>query len=154
MACVSCEYTLMTQTLKSRIETYTCLAVLLVIDIIIAVSLCRALDKFKEKVPSLRSALDKSMFYLMNVGVINAINTVVAMILYAAFGSTLIYWAFSIVTVKLYPNCYMALLNGRQALRLAPDAEQGVTNPPAQSPATAGQSLELEDIVIASANEA
>ncbi|KAF7979216.1 hypothetical protein HWV62_43164 [Athelia sp. TMB] len=92
--------------------------VLLVSDSIIAVSVCIKLHNFKVQFPTQRSVLERSMFYFVNAGIIVSLSIIVEIILFATLGPrSMIWWAFSIVTAKIHPNCYMAMLNGREFMR-------------------------------------
>ncbi|KAL6306998.1 hypothetical protein BKA93DRAFT_130622 [Sparassis latifolia] len=86
------------------------------VDIVIAVSLCYLLSRCKTGFRSMDSMIKLVMLYTINTGMITAICAVTSIVMVAALPNSLWMISFSFVLGKLYVNCFLAMLNARNAL--------------------------------------
>ncbi|KAH9886658.1 hypothetical protein C8Q73DRAFT_273585 [Cubamyces lactineus] len=100
----------------SPCATYVPLASSIIIDGVIAGTLCYFLARCRPKSAAVNGPIRTLMVYTVNTGVITSICSVITMAMMAAFPKTFIPVAIEFLVIKLYINSYMAMLNARTSL--------------------------------------
>jgi len=91
-------------------------------DLTVAIILSWILRKSRTGFRRTDSLIKVLMMYVVNTGMIVAIDASLGMILYAVMPNNFIFLAFYLLLSKLYLNAYLATLNAREYLRQSDDA--------------------------------
>ncbi|KAH8817878.1 hypothetical protein DL96DRAFT_1820600 [Flagelloscypha sp. PMI_526] len=95
------------------------LVVRMVNDIIMTTGLCFALFKSRQKAQRKTTAvIDKLLLWTLESGLLTAICAMVVVIFFFASRNTFIWIGVYLISPKLFSNSFLAILNGREGLRL------------------------------------
>ncbi|KAJ8456273.1 hypothetical protein ONZ51_g12221 [Trametes cubensis] len=100
----------------SPCATYVPLASSIIIDGVIAGTLCYFLARCRPKSAAMNGPIRTLMVYTVNTGVITSVCSLITMAMMAAFPKTFVPVAIEFLVIKLYINSYMAMLNARPSL--------------------------------------
>ncbi|KAI0706343.1 hypothetical protein C8Q76DRAFT_800792 [Earliella scabrosa] len=85
-------------------------------DVLLTTALIVVLRRSRTGFKRTDSLIDILIIYTINTGMLIGISNTISLVLAGALPHNLIYVGFSIITAKLYANCFLAVLNSRKRL--------------------------------------